>query len=1111
MLNIITGRTGSGKTRLIRQKASEIAENYTDKAIIIVPEQFSFETEKGMLELLGNEKINNVEVLSFSRIGERLLSQYGKIDKKTADDGIRAVLMSRAIEAVEDKLTIFNRYKRFPQLINQLLDFHKEVKKCGIPNDQLNEFADIVKKSSFSGKLNELSLIFTCYDAMMSQSFNDSSDNLNMLYDLLFEVDYFKGKTVFIDAFSGFSGQEYNIIEQILRQADDVFVTFCCDTSKNNDRYELFYNANVEIKKLKLIANKVNVKIAPEQVLYAKKEFKKPELNFLEENIFSSEGKAFEENADAIEIIPCRTKTEECQIVASEIKKLVRQEKLRYRDIAVIVRNEESYKKDLAAALRKYDIDCFHDNRQPVDTQPLIVFVKCLLDILVKGFDTETVLRLLKTQLYGFTVEEIGLLEDYCLMWKVRAASWKNEWTDNPNGLGEEPDDEALAQINSLRQRIVGPILSLKSKIKNGTGEIISEELFNFLRGAKIDDNLKSFTTYLKENKEVDLALEQGRIWKILTEILDGLYSALGNSTISLERYTELFNILVASKDIGVLPNGMDEVIIGGADRIRASAPKAVFLMGVNTGAFPGECSSGVIFNDTERCELIKNGMPIISNLEYNSVSETFIAYHAITLATDRLYLTYSALGSDSSSLTPSEMVNEVLKLFPKCKVRQENTKLDLIESRKSAFSVMAGESVEGSDLCETLKEYFIENDGENEVLKIKKATEKDFAIVDKNLATDFFGKNMYMSASRIEKFYKCPFSFFCEYGIKIKPRKEAEVDAALYGTVIHHVMEIFLSENNKDSIRKMSQNDIKEKSDSIIDQYICDVMGGYDNKNPSFMRTIRLIKETSYNIILRLVSEFAVSEFTPVDFELKIAPDGQVSPYEITLPNGGYVKIVGSIDRVDSFETKDNNFIRVVDYKTGGKEFQLGEVFYGLNMQMLIYLFALWENGNEYYKGNITPAGVLYFQAKNTKVTSDKIDRNSEVTDAKALSSKEHAMDGIILNNLQVFEAMDKNYQGIFLPASYDEKSGSLKGKVISLESLMELKNKVDSSIVAMAENLQNGYISALPVEDGCTWCSYKDVCKREADDPVREMDVPNFKDALLQLRGDEDGKTMD
>ena len=1114
MLNIITGRTGSGKTRLIRSMACELAKEYDNKAIIIVPEQFSFETERGMLELLGNEKFNSVEISSFSRIAERLLSQYSKTDKKTADDGIRAVLMSRAIEAVEDKLTVFNRYKKFPQLINEILDFHREVKKCRITNEQLSECAELVKKSSFASKLRELSLIFTCYDAMLSQKFSDNCENLNMLYDLLFDVDYFKGKTVFLDAFSGFSGQEYEIIEQILSQCDDMYVTFCCDTSKNNDRYEIFYNANVEIRRLKAIANKINVKTAPERVLYSKKEFKKDELNFLEENIFSSESKVYENNADAIEIIPCRTKTEECQSVAAEIKRLVRTEGLRYRDIAVIVRNEESYRKDLASAFRKYDIDCFHDNRQPVDTQPLIVFLKCLLDILIKGFETETVLRLLKTQLYGFGVEETALLEDYCLMWKIRASAWKDEWKDNPKGFGEELDEaakEALNIINTLRQRVVGPVLALKNKIRNGTGETISEELFNFLRNAHIDGNLKVFTAYLKDNNEIDLALEQGRIWKLITEIFDGLYSALGNSAVSLERYTELFNILVASKDMGVIPNGMDEVIIGGADRIRASAPKAVFLMGVNTGVFPGEGSSGVLFNDTQRCELIKNGMPIISNLEYNSVSELFIAYHAVTLATDKLYLSYSELGSDSSSLTPSEMVNEVLKLFPECIVRKESAKLNLIESRKSAFSVMAGESVNGSDLCETLKEYFVRNNGEAEVVKIRKADKKDFHISDADLATEFFGKNMYMSASRIEKFYKCPFSYFCEYGIKIRPRKEAEVDAALYGTVIHYAMEQFLYNNKKEDVRKMSNQDIREKSDIIIDGYICDVMGGFENKSPSFMRTIRLIKETAYNIILRLVSEFAVCEFTPVDFELKIAPDGAIPPYEVKTDNGGFVKIVGSIDRVDSFETEDNTFIRVVDYKTGGKEFQLGEVFYGLNMQMLIYLFAIWENGKEYYKDNVTPAGVLYFQAKNTKVTSDKLERSSEKADAQSLSAKEHAMDGIILNNMQVFEAMDKTCEGVFLPASFDEKTGSLKGKVISLESLKHLKKIVDTSIKNMAKDLQNGYISALPVEDGCTWCSYKDVCKRESDDEVKETDILSFKDAIMQLRGDEDGKKMD
>ena len=1112
MLNIITGRTGSGKTRFIRSMVSEIANVQSDKAIIIVPEQFSFETEKGMLSLLGNEKINNVEILSFSRLGERLLSQYGKIDKKIADDGVRAVLMSRAIETLEDKLTIFNRYKRFPQLLQEVLSFHKEMKKCGVTNDNLGEFSDKVQKASFSSKLSELSLIFTCYDALLSQSFTDNNTHLDLLYDLLWDVDYFKGKTVFLDAFSGFSGQEYKIIEQILRQADDVFVTFCCDTSKNNGRYELFYNANVEIKKLKGIANKINVKIAPEKVLYSKKEFKKNELNFFEDNIFSSNNSRYEEDASAITIIPCRTKTEECQTVAAEIKKLVREENLRYRDIAVIVRNEENYRKDLASAFRKYDIDCFHDNRQPIDTQPLVVFVKCLLDILVKGFETETVLRFLKTQLYGFTVEEIALLEDYCLMWRVSPSAWKNKWTENPKGFGEDFDEASqitLNSINNLRERVVGPILSLKNKIKNAHGETVSKELFAFLRNSRIDENLKIFTAFLKDNAETDLALEQGRIWKMLTEILDGLYFALGKSSITIERYSELFTILVASKDMGVIPNGIDEVIVGSADRIRASAPKVVFLMGVNTGVFPGESSSGVLFNDIERCELIKNGLPIISNLEYNSVSENFIAYHAATLATDKLYFTYPALGSDSSSLTPSEMVSEVLKLFPKCEIRTESKKLDRVESRDSAFSVMAGENVNGSVLGETLKQYFSDNNGENELSKLHKADKKDFKLADTDLATEFFGKNMYISASRVEKFYKCPFSYFCEYGLKAVPRKEAEVDAALSGTLIHHVLEVFLFENPKDKLNSLNDKDIRIKINKIIDDYIAENMGGYENKASSFMRTVALLKETSFKVTKHLIAEFSQCKFTPADFELKINVDGQIPPYEIGLDNGGVVKIVGSIDRVDTYETEDNTFVRVIDYKTGGKEFKLGEVFSGLNMQMLIYLFAIWQNGGEYYK-NVTPAGVLYFQAKSPRVKSDKITRDSDEYTSKTASMQELRMHGMVLNNIDVVTAMENSCEGLFIPVSLD-KNGALKGNVISLDALSALKDRVNNSIKNMAKDLQNGYISAFPIDGGCAWCDYKDVCKREDSDPIKELSVPSFDDAISILRGDEDGKTVD
>lgn len=1114
MLNIITGRTGSGKTRYIRNLATEIAKNESGKAVIIVPEQFSFETERGMLCLLGNEKINNVEILSFSRLSERLLSQYGKLDKKSADDGVRAVLMSRAIETLEDKLTIYSRYKKHPELINEILSFHREIKKCKISNEQLAEYSKMVKKSSFSSKISELSLIFTCYDALMSKRFNDSNLNLDMLADLLIDVKYFSGKTVFFDAFSGFSSQEYGVLSEIMRQAEEIYVTFCCDTSKNNQRYELFYNSTVEIKKLKAIANKIGVKIAPEKVLYANKEYKKDELNFLEESLFSNESQVYEDKADAITVIPCRTKTDECNVVASEIKRLAREENIRYRNIAVIVRHEENYKKDLASAFRKYDIDSFSDNRQPVDNQPLIVFIKCLLDILVKGFETERILRLLKTQLFGFTVEDIGALEDYCLMWKIRPSAWQNVWLDHPDGFGELVTDksaELLGKINSLRQRVVEPILTLKNKMKDSDGESMSKELFMFLQKNKIDENLKHFTQVLKDSDETDLALEQARIWKIVTEVLDGLYYALGNAKISIERYAELFGLFVASKNIGVIPNGMDEVIIGSADRIRASAPKVVFLMGTNTGVFPAESSSGVLFNDIERCELIDNGMQIISNLEYNSVSENFIAYHSATLATDKLFLTYTTMSGDSSAMTPSEMVDEIVKTFPQCNIINDYSKLDRIESRNSAFAIMAGESVNGSVLSETLKEYFYLNDGENELLKIDRANNKEFAIKDSNLATEFFGKDLFMSASKIEKFYKCPFDYFCEYGLKAKPRKEAEIDAALSGTLIHYVMETFLFENSKASIIAMSNDEIRKETEKIIDDYIQNEMGGYDNKTKTFERTVNLIKETAFKVLIRIVIEFKACEFTPVDFELKIGFDGNIPPYEVPLSKGGTVRVTGSVDRVDSFKTDDNHFLRVVDYKTGGKKFEIGEVFYGLNMQMLIYLFAIWENGKDYYGENITPAGVLYFQAKNPKISSAKVDKNSGEETVLSTSYSELAMDGILLNNLQVFEAMDKNLGGAFLPAKYDEKTGSLKGKIISLDSLSALKDKVNSSIRNMAEELQMGKISALPIEDGCTWCQYKDICKREEDDPIKELEIPAFDDAISMLRSDEDGKNMD
>ncbi len=1106
MLNIITGRTGSGKTRYIRSLATEIAEKSSEKAVIIVPEQFSFEAERAMLTILGNEKINNVEVLSFSRIAERLLSDYGKLTKKTADDGTRAVLMSLAIETLDDKISAFNRYRKSPTLIGNLLDFYREMKKCCINCGELAELSEKVKKQSFAKKLNELSLIFECYDALITQHFQDDCSNLDLLYDLLGEVEYFNGKTVFVDACSGFSAQEYKILERILSQADEVFVTFCCDTSKNNDRYELFYNAQTEIKKLKATANRAGVKIAPEKVLYANREYKAEPLNVLEENIFTSNGMKYTENADCITLMPRRSKTDECDAVAAEIKRLVREENYRYRDIAVIERSEGEYRNELVSSFRKYGVACFEDNRQPILTQPLMVFVLALFDILVDGLQTETVLRFLKTGLFGFTVEEIALIEDYALIWRISPSQWRSEWTGNPRGFGVEftdNDKKILEEINKLREKIVAPILALKKRMTDTNGETISREIFAFLRTCCVDENLKKFTALLENNGETDLALEQGRIWRILAEIIDSLYFATGKSAMSIARYKELFEILVSTKDLGQIPNGIDEVILGSADRIRAAAPKATFIVGANTGVFPMESSGGVLLSDTERCELIENGAELVSNLEYNSVSERFIAYHALTLATEKLYISYSSIDTSSATLTPSEIVGEVMSIFPNCRIYDECA-INKIESRKSAYTAFAEEKDTTSVLGATLYEYFKNNGTTAELSMLQKINKKQFGIENKELATELFGKSMYISASKTERFYKCPFGYFCEYGIKAKPRREAEMDPAQTGTLVHYALERFLLENPKDKFTHFSADTVRKKVNEIIDDYVCEMLGGYSDKNGSFIRTINLIKENTLRIVLHLVDEFSQSRFVPVDFELSINNDGDIAPYLIDLDNGGTVKIIGSVDRVDAYKTEENTFIRVIDYKTGGKDFKLGEVFEGLNMQMLIYLFAIWQNGGERYE-NVLPAGILYFQAKSPRMTSATLPRTADASAVKHKMYQESKMSGMVLNNIDVIDAMEKDGANVFIPAKLD-KNGNAAGNVISIKTLEALREKVNSNIRKMAEALQNGEINALPTEKGCDYCKYRDVCKREEDDEIREIENIGFKDALNMLGGEAD-----
>lgn len=1097
MLNIITGRTGSCKTRYIRNLATEIAKVESDSVVMIVPEQFSFDTEKALLELLGNEKYNNVENTSFSRLADKLLNSYGKITKPIADDATRTVLMSMAIDELQDKITFYGRYRKNPSLLNELLSFNRELKKCQI---SVNDLANAsISKPTFKRKIEELSYIFTLYETLLNKSFQDDAVLLDMLEELLVDVHYFKDKTVFIDAFTGFSKQELNIIKRILVDARDVYVTLCYDPTKNNEEYELFYNSRLAIKDLENVTKLANVKIAPKVHLTPDRAYKNEELNILEENLFDYSNSQYKGECDCISIVPCKSMVEECDFVASEIKRLVRKEGYRYRDIAVIERTNGDYKNQLLSSFRKYDIDCFNDSRQPVLSQPLMAFMLSLFDILGEGFQNEMVLRFLKTGLFGFTIEEIATIEDYILMWNIRASEWKKEWTNNPDGFGKEfleSSSKQLEKLNKLRERIVAPILSLQNKITNTNGETISRELFVFLRSTNVDKNLKKFTSELLDNNETDLALEQGRIWKILMDILDNLCSAIGQENITLQRYRELFEIIVSTKDLGQIPNGIDEVILGSADRIRATAPKAVFIVGANTDVFPKMSDCGVVLSDSERCELKNMGFDFVSNLEYNSISEKFIAYHAMTLATDKLYVSYSVLNNKAENMTKSELVYELQRIFKKVKELEITSEM-LIESRTSAFSILAKEK--DTDIGAAISNFFENNNFSNELSMIKKIDKKSFEIKDKDLAVDLFKKDMYLSASKTETYYNCPFQYFCKFGLNLYPRKEAELTSTEVGTFVHEILEKLLNNNDKKKLIAMTEYELEEQINKFVDEYVEEKLSGYSDKPVDFSRKILIVKENVFKIALQLIYEFSQSEFVPVDFELSIDNDGDILPYLLKLDDGGSVKIKGKVDRVDAYYKNEEAYIRVIDYKTYLKKFELYEVFEGINTQMLIYLFAIWQNGTSKY-GNVVPSGVLYFPAKNKRIGNSNVTRYDNSEKVEKEIHKTFKMNGMVLNNSEIITAMEKDAMGILIPAKISSK-GNISGNVISLFALNKLKNRIDDLVKNMATELHNGNIIAKPIEEGCKYCDYKSVCGHEEQDTIREMRELSFDDAIDEL----------
>ncbi len=1159
MLQLLLGRSGSGKSRAVFDRLETLARAGQGKVFLLVPEQYSFASERELLVRLGAQAANGVAVLSFSRLADTVFREVGGMAGEQLDDGMRALLMSRALSEVaavandlgEPLLGADPRLMTDSTYVEQLLALWEEMRVCAVPTEEFTRVGEeltaegSLAAQSLQEKMRDFARVFSAYEGLVADGGMDDTDKLTRLAQVLPSCTLFDGATVLVDGFKGFTAQESAILEQLMTRVVAMTVTLCTDTAGRKNgasaalrEASLFAPVTATVSRLMDMAAR-HGQVWDVRMLDENRRNPEGALAVLEAGLYAPSPVLSEEPTDAVTLAPCLDVYEECAYVARRIRRLLREEGLRCRDITVVARDLTVYSGLLEDALEAEAVPCSIDARQSLIDEPLIVYIRAALRVAVGGWRTEELLRLLKTDLSALTPVQTARLENYVYMWGIDGVAWTADWTENPAGLGAPVNAATareLAMLNTWRQTVVAPLQTLREALRGGAfGRAFALAVYRYVtEDAGLPKRLAARVSGLEAMDEPLLAAHTARVWDEVMALLDRFAATLGDYRLPSARLEELFTMLAQMVDMGQIPQGLDAVTIGAADRIRYHHPKAVFVLGANEGVFPAYPDEGGLLTEADRRALKARGVELADDLLTQCIEERFFAYMAVAAPSERLFVSYHTAGE----AVPSPLVTAIEKLLPHCRREAAcGAHIADVESGDEMFSRLAGNYMHATPATESLKQVLAAQPVySGRLAAVRRAAENaPFCLEDGEVAAALFGRDMRLSASQAKKFYQCRFSYFCQYGLGVQARRPAQVDSASFGTIVHYVMETLLpiytakgglidqikaqdaARGDMDEVAAAAaentlQADLlptltKAVHDTVV-AYAVDTMGGVENKSGRFLYQLELAERAAYNILWHTVMELRQSAFVPTCFELEICstdatdtPEGKIPSLHIPFPRGS-VRMRGKVDRVDLYIRFDGKaFVRVVDYKTGGDSvFDLHEVSQGLNMQMLLYLYTICDNAERLVAeaDGLTPAGVLYHPLSDLAVSRGAGDKAMK----KRLESMR--MDGVVLDDASVVQAMEQEAQRIFIPAKID-KGGKATGNVLSLKHFQLLRGAIEELLVNMANSLLDGDIPAMPMRKGeytpCQYCDYRAVCARDEDAPAKDVENRSFKQALQDL----------
>ena len=1143
-LKFMLGRAGTGKTRACLEEitAKSLSDPMGHPLIMLVPEQASFQYEIALVSSLGSGGIMRAQVLSFRRLAWRVLQEVGGGARTPIGDLGKRMVLRRLLECRRGELKVFQRAAGQRGFADTLAGAIAEMKLYRVgPDDLRKKRAALAAggQSLLAGKLDDLALLYEDLDSFMQGRYTDPDDYLNLLSAKLAQSATVSGAEIWIDGFTGFTPQEYGVIESLLAAASRVNVVLCLDgraVDAESGEDDVFFPTLETYHKLVLLSQKAGV-VLEEPVIRDDtvpcRFTAAPALAHLERWFFRRPAAVYEGRGE-VELVAATSRRAEVEAAAREIIALCRDRGCRWRDIAVLLRDLDTYHLLLTTVFDDYDIPYFIDRKRTVMHHPLVELVRSALETVSGGWAYEPLFRYLKTDLAPLARDDADLLENYVLAFGLKGKAWTGDrdWVYYHRDSLEEYDADSsqyidkLTRINRARVLASRELLSLHWKISRSgvTVRDISAALFTMLEELGIPARLEEWKTLAEKNGSLEEAREHGQIWNGLVKLLEEMVAALGEEQLPLSEYAAVLDAGLESMRLGLIPPGMDHIVVGSLDRSRSPSVKAALVLGVGDGVLPARLTGDGVFTDGERERLAAAGLELAPTTRRKVLDEQYLVYLALTRAAEKLYLSYPLADEEGRALTPSPVIGRIKELLPGSGEKILGVEPDDAGASDAGFIAAPGRCLtylggrlrnvlEGrpvTPLWRDVYNWFAGREEYRDKLNIISSglfhtnTERPLSAA---ASRTLYGKRLRTSVSRLEKFRSCPFSHFLAYGVKLKERVVQKLSAPDMGQFFHAALKMYGDRLKQGSLDwgSVNNNDIKKMVGEVVEILAPRLQNEILLSSARHRNLLNKLKRQLTRAAAVLAEHSRRGVFRPVALELAFgAGKDALPPLVLQLPGGGLaMELYGRIDRLDAASSGKGHYLRVVDYKSGFRDLNLSGIYNGLDIQLLTYLVVALDNYRDLTGSPALPGGMFYFRVADPML---KIPAPLGQEQADMLLLKELKMKGLALADPEVVKMMDSDIDGYSdLIAVALGKNGFYKSApVLTEDQFALLIEYLRRMLTATGLEINSGEVGIKPYRLGnssaCTYCPFKPVCRFDpvikdnkyrllANEPVEEI----------------------